>query len=65
MSSLMDISLDSSTSQGQQIKQIETQIWVSLVCLVDLGHIKKYMSQGPRPLILIFRVPQNPNLYFV
>ena len=41
MSSLVDTSLDSSTSQGQQIKQIETQIWVSLFSLIALGHIKK------------------------
>ena len=41
MSSLVDTSLDSSTSQGQEIMQIETQIWVSLVCLIALGPIKK------------------------
>ena len=41
MSNLVDTSLDSSTSQGQEIMQIETQIWVSLVCLIGLGHIKK------------------------
>ena len=54
MSSLVDTSLDSSTSQGQQIMQIETQIWVSLISLIALGHIKKYMSQGSCPLILYF-----------
>ena len=41
MSNLVDTSLDSSTSQGQEIMQIETQIWVSLVSLIALGHIKK------------------------
>ena len=41
MSSLVDTSLDSSTSQGQEIMQIETQIWVSLVSLIPLGHTKK------------------------